>query len=64
MEQTYDSEELLQPARYIVKKLERYLKATLKKPVYLHAIILDPRIKVYFSESMHEILLSMASILA
>ena len=48
MEQTYDSEQLLQPARDIIQKLEKYLKAALKKPVYLHAVILDPRIKMFF----------------
>ena len=46
MEQTYDSEELLQPSRYIIQKLGNYLKAALKKPVYLRAVILDPRIKM------------------
>ena len=47
MEQTYDSEQLLQPARDIIQKLENYLKAALKKPVYLHAVILDPCIKMF-----------------
>ena len=46
MRETYDSEELLQPVRDIIQKLEKYLKAAPKKPVYLHAVILDPRIKI------------------
>ena len=48
VEQTYDSEQLLQPDRDIIKKLEKYIKATLKKLVYSHAVILDPRIKMFF----------------
>ena len=64
VEQTYDTEQLLQPARDIIQKLENYLKAALKKPVYLHAVILDPRIKMFSLASMQNILLSMASILA
>ena len=64
VEQTYDSEQLLQPARDIIQKLKKYLKAALKKPVYLHAFILDPRIKMFSLASMQNILLSMASILA
>ena len=48
MEQTYDSEQLLQPARDIIQKLENYLKAALKTPVYLHAVTLDCRIKMFF----------------
>ena len=64
VEQTYDSEQLLQPARDIIQKLEKYLKATLKKPVYLHAVILDPRIKMFIFSKHAEHLLSMAFILA
>ena len=54
VEKTYDSEQLLQPVRDIIQKLERYLKATLKKPVYLHAVILDPRIKISFFDKHAE----------
>ena len=42
LKQTYALEQLLQPAKDIIQKLEKYLKAALKKPVYLHAFILDP----------------------
>ena len=45
---TYDSEQLLQPARDIIQKLEKYIKASLKKHVYLHAVILYPRINIFF----------------
>ena len=48
LKQTYALEQLLQPAKDIIQKLEKYLKAALKKPVYLHAVILDPRIKMLF----------------
>ena len=47
MEQTYDSDEILQTAKEIIHEIEKYLKAALKKPVYLHAVILDPRIKMF-----------------
>ena len=61
-DQAYDSKQLLQQARDIIQKLEIYLKASLKKHVYRHAVIFDPRIKMFFFTRMQEIFLSMASL--
>ena len=47
VEQTYDSEQIIQPARDIIQKLIKYKKASLYKPVYLHAVILDARIELF-----------------
>src|SRR3954469_11998170 len=43
-------------AKGMIHKLEKYLHMALQKPVYLHAVILDPRIKMVFFKDHKEFL--------
>ncbi|KNZ58517.1 uncharacterized protein VP01_1916g4 [Puccinia sorghi] len=44
----YDQAQLIQPAQLMIKKIDEYLQDTVKKPVYIAAMILDPRFKTLF----------------
>ncbi|KNZ54943.1 hypothetical protein VP01_2810g4 [Puccinia sorghi] len=41
----YNQDQLIEPATQIVEKMEQYLLNSIKKPVYLAAIFLDPAFK-------------------
>jgi hypothetical protein len=53
---TYDVEQLMPAAKGMIHKLEKYLHMALQKPVYLHAVILDPRTKMVFFKGHKEFL--------
>ncbi|KNZ46482.1 uncharacterized protein VP01_7224g1 [Puccinia sorghi] len=43
---TYNSSQLIMPAKKMVEKLRKYLFVALEKPPLLCAMILDPKIKL------------------
>ncbi|PLW15754.1 hypothetical protein PCANC_13454 [Puccinia coronata f. sp. avenae] len=44
----YDQEQLIQPANHIVQKVDHYFWSAIEKPVYICAMLLDPRVKMTF----------------
>jgi hypothetical protein len=44
----YDQSQLISPATQIIEKIDGYLRKALEKPVYICAMMLDPRFKLQF----------------
>ncbi|PLW13525.1 hypothetical protein PCANC_18194 [Puccinia coronata f. sp. avenae] len=44
----YDQAQLIRPAELMIKKINQYLEEAIKKPMYICAMILDPKFKTTF----------------
>ncbi|KNZ59832.1 uncharacterized protein VP01_1655g2 [Puccinia sorghi] len=47
----YDQGQLIEPARKMFEKINKYPQSALKNPIYICAMVIDPRFKMHFWKS-------------